>query len=159
VIGMNCPYCTHLETKVTDSRDTGDFTIRRRRECLKCGKRFTTYERIEHSPIYVVKKDGRKEKYDREKVKKGIMRALEKRTNSSEDVEKMLDRIEKRIRQSGDEEVPSKVVGGFVMSELRDLDQVAYIRFASVYRSFADVTSFEEEVHNLIKNIEERKQQ
>ena len=98
---MNCPYCEHIETKVTDSRDTGNYSIRRRRECLKCNKRFTTYEYIEMSPVYVIKKDGRREKYDRTKIKNGLMKALEKRPISHEKIEEMIDNIEEKIRRNG----------------------------------------------------------
>ena len=148
---MNCPYCNHLETKVTDSRDTGNYTIRRRRECLKCNKRFTTYEHIEMSPVYVIKKDGRRETYDRNKIKRGIEKALEKRPISLEQIEEMIDSIEEKIRRCGKEEIESSTIGEFVMEALKETDQVAYIRFASVYRSFTDVTSFEKEVKNLIE--------
>ena len=155
---MNCPYCQHAETKVTDSRDTGGYTIRRRRECLKCSRRFTTYEYIEMTPIYVIKKDGRREKFDRIKIKIGIMKALEKRPIGHDRIEEMIDSIEEKIRRHGKEEIESFVIGEYVMDILKKTDQVAYIRFASVYRSFTDVTSFEEEIKNLIKKrvVEER---
>ena len=143
---MECPYCHHLDTKVTDSRDTGVYTIRRRRECLKCRKRFTTYEYIELTPVYVKKKDGRLEKFDRNKIKNGIMKALEKRPVGHEKIEEMLDSIEEKIRRTGKEEIESKEIGEYVMKALKEIDHVAYIRFASVYRSFADVSSFEEEI-------------
>jgi len=148
---MQCPYCHHIETKVTDSRDTGVFTIRRRRECLDCGKRFTTYEYIEMQPLYVVKKDGRREKFDRNKIKNGILKAIEKRPVNHEQVEEILDKIEEKIRRNGSEEINSKDIGEYVMDSLKELDHVAYIRFASVYRSFTDVSSFEEEIKNLTK--------
>jgi len=148
---MQCPYCHHIETKVTDSRDTGVFTIRRRRECLDCGKRFTTYEYIEMQPLYVVKKDGRREKFDRNKIKNGILKAIEKRPVNHEQVEEILDKIEEKIRRNGSEEINSKDIGEYVMDSLKELDPVAYIRFASVYRSFTDVSSFEEEIKNLTK--------
>jgi transcriptional repressor NrdR len=155
---MNCPYCNHIETKVTDSRDTGKYAIRRRRECLNCNKRFTTYEAVEMEPIYVIKKDGRREKYDRTKIRNGMMKALEKRPVSHEKIDETLDCIEDKIRRSGKEEIETNQIGEYVMDCLRDLDQVAYIRFASVYRSFTDVTSFEKEVKNLNeqKILEER---
>ena len=102
---MNCPYCHHIETKVTDSRDTGNYTIRRRRECLQCNKRFTTYEHIEMTPLYVIKKDGRREQFDRNKIKIGIMKALEKRPIGAEKIEEMLDFIEEKIRRYGREEI------------------------------------------------------
>ena len=148
---MECPYCHHLETKGTDSRDTGAYTIRRRRECLKCGRRFTTYEHIEMTPIYVIKKDGRREKFDRNKIKNGIMKALEKRPVSHEEVEEIINQIEDKIRRNGREEIKSKTIGEYVMEKLKETDHVAYIRFASVYRSFADLSSFQEEIKNLIK--------
>jgi len=149
VIGMECPYCKNSETKVTDSRDTGTYTIRRRRECLKCNKRFTTYESIEMTPIYVIKKDGRREKFDRNKIKNGIMKALEKRPVGHDKIEEMLDSIEEKIRRTGKEEIESKTIGEYVIDILKETDHVAYIRFASVYRSFADVSSFETEIKNL----------
>ena len=148
---MNCPYCSHIETKVTDSRETGNYTVRRRRECLKCNKRFTTYEHIEMTPIYVIKKDGRRETFDRNKIKIGIMKALEKRPIGHDKIEEMLDTIEEKIRRYGKEEIESKIIGEYVMDALKETDHIAYIRFASVYRSFTDVTSFEKEVKNLIK--------
>jgi transcriptional repressor NrdR len=148
---MKCPYCSHIETKVTDSRDTGVFTIRRRRECLDCGKRFTTYEYVEMQPLYVVKKDGRREKFERNKIKNGIQKAIEKRPVSHEQVEEIVDKIEEKIRRNGSEEINSKDIGEYVMDILKELDHVAYIRFASVYRRFTDVSSFEKEIKNLIK--------
>jgi len=148
---MECPYCHNIETKVTDSRDTGALAIRRRRECLKCGKRFTTYEYIELTPIYVKKKDKRLEKFDRNKIKNGLIKALEKRPISHEKIEEILENIEERIRKSGKEEIDSKTIGEYVMDALKEIDHVAYIRFASVYRSFADVSSFEKEIKNLTK--------
>ena len=148
---MECPYCHNIETKVTDSRDTGTMSIRRRRECLKCNKRFTTYEYIELTPLYVKKKDGRLEKFDRSKIKNCIMKALEKRPIEHEKIEEILDKIEEKIRRTGTEQIESKVIGEYVMEILKETDHVAYIRFASVYRSFTDVSSFQEEVNNLIK--------
>jgi len=148
---MECPYCHNQETKVTDSRDTGSLSIRRRRECLKCGKRFTTYEYIELQPIFVIKKDGRREKFDRNKIKNGIVKALEKRPVGHEKIEETIDMVEEKIRRNGSEEIESKLIGEYVMEVLKKIDHVAYIRFASVYRSFADVSSFEEEIKNLTK--------
>ena len=148
---MECPYCHYIETKVTDSRDTGTMSIRRRRECLKCNKRFTTYEYIELTPLYVKKKDGRLEKFDRNKIKNGIMKALEKRPVEHKKIEEILDQIEEKIRRTGTEQIESKVIGEYVMEILKETDHVAYIRFASVYRSFTDISSFQEEVKNLIK--------
>lgn len=146
---MNCPYCKNNETKVTDSRDTGTYSIRRRRECLKCNRRFTTYEHIEMAPVYVIKKDGRRETFDRNKIKTGIMKALEKRPISHEHIEQMVDTVEEKIRRCGREEIETSIIGEYVMDLLRETDHVGYIRFASVYRSFTDVTSFEQEVKNL----------
>lgn len=146
---MECPYCHNVETKVTDSRETGAMSIRRRRECLKCNKRFTTYEYVEMTPIYVVKKDKRREKFERNKIKNGIMKALEKRPVSTEKIDEIVSKIEDKIRRSGKEEIRSKAIGEYIMEELKDVDHVAYIRFASVYRSFKDVTSFEKEIQNL----------
>ncbi len=148
---MNCPYCNHIETKVTDSRDTGNYTIRRRRECLNCNRRFTTYEYIEMTPVYVIKKDGRREKFDRNKIKNGLMKALEKRPISHDKIEEILNSIEEKIRKCSKEEIKSSTIGEYVMENLKETDQVAYIRFASVYRSFTDVTSFEKEVKSLIE--------
>jgi transcriptional repressor NrdR len=148
---MECPYCHNIETKVTDSRDTGALSIRRRRECLKCGKRFTTYEYIEMQPIYVIKKDGRREKFERQKIRHGIEKACEKRPVRHEKIEELIEKIEERIRRSGKEEIESKQIGEYVMEALKETDHVAYIRFASVYRSFADISSFEEEIKNLTK--------
>ena len=145
---MNCPYCNHSDTKVTDSRDTGA-SIRRRRECLSCSKRFTTYEYIEMAPLFVIKKDGRREKFDRCKIKNGMMKALEKRPISTEKIEDMVDAIEEKIRRVGKEEIETKLIGEYVMEALKEVDHVAYIRFASVYRQFTDVTHFEQEVKNL----------
>lgn len=146
---MNCPYCSNIETKVTDSRDTGNYSIRRRRECLKCQRRFTTYEHIEMSPLYVIKKDGRREKFERNKIKNGLLKALEKRPVTNERIEETLDSIEEDIRRMGKEEIDSETIGEVVMNSLKQIDQVAYIRFASVYRSFTDVTLFEKEIKNL----------
>lgn len=148
---MQCPFCNNVETKVTDSRDTGATSVRRRRECLNCSKRFTTYEYIEMNPVYVIKKDKRREKFDREKIKKGIMKAVEKRPISTDKINEVISKIEEKIRRTGKEEIESEEIGEYVMDELKKLDQVAYIRFASVYRSFTDVTSFEKEIENLTK--------
>lgn len=148
---MQCPYCQHQNTKVTDSRDTGVYSIRRRRECLSCQRRFTTYEHIEMSPIYIIKKDGRREPFDKNKIKTGVTKALEKRPVSPEQIETLLDNIEENIRREGKEEISSTIIGEYVMDELEKVDQVAYIRFASVYRAFADITHFQKEVQKLTK--------
>lgn len=140
---MKCPYCTTLDTKVIDSRlnQTGDIT-RRRRECLKCEGRFTTYERVEEVMPLVIKKDGRREPYDREKVLSGIKKACQKRNVATQKIEEMLTKIERQIQAYGLKEVPSKTIGQMVMIELHQLDKVAYVRFSSVYREFRDVEEF-----------------
>ena len=149
---MKCPFCRDLENKVIDSRLTqeGD-VIRRRRECLQCHRRFTTYERAEEALPMVVKKDGRRESFDRMKIVAGLKRACEKRPVGIEAIEGVIDRIERTLQERGDKEVPSSVVGEAVMRELHALDTVAYVRFASVYRSFQDIGEFMEELEQLIK--------
>lgn len=140
---MKCPFCSHPDDKVVDSRTIKDGElIRRRRECLDCAKRFTTYERIEEIPLMVVKKDGRREAFDRSKIVIGILKACEKRPVGIEQIEDMVDRIEKAINSALDKEVSSDHVGSLVMEELRQTDEVAYVRFASVYRQFKDINEF-----------------
>ena len=147
---MKCPYCGYDETKVIETREVGDTgVIRRRRACLSCEKRFTTYERVEGLDIYVIKKDGSREKFDREKVKRGIMKACEKRPISIEEVERVVEEIENEIRRKDSVEVTSREIGRLVMKKLRKLDHVAYIRFASVYKEFKDIESFEKELKRL----------
>lgn len=147
---MKCPYCDHPDTKVLDSRDSEDNeTTRRRRECLSCGKRFTTYERVEMIDLVVVKKDGRREKFDRKKLLNGISKACEKRPISLEAIEKLVNDIEIELRNMDSVEINSEIIGGLVMEKLKGLDHIAYIRFASVYRSFADISSFEKELKML----------
>ena len=147
---MFCPFCGHTDTKVIDSRLTEDGgAIRRRRECEKCGERFSTYEEMVLLNISVVKRDGRKEAYEREKTEQGIKRALEKRPISHEEFRNLINRIERDIQVLRKEEIKSSEIGGIVMKELRTLDEVAYIRFASVYKSFKDVKSFERELKKL----------
>ncbi|MBI2133351.1 transcriptional repressor NrdR [Candidatus Woesearchaeota archaeon] len=149
---MRCPYCGYSETKVTDKRDDDAVGItRRRRECLKCEKRFTSFERVENIDIAVVKKDGRREQFERKKLFAGIHKACEKRPVSIESIEKAADEIESEIRKSEGKEVSSKEIGELVMKKLKNLDKVAYIRFASVYREFADLESFQKELEKLIK--------
>ena len=149
---MRCPNCGSLETRVLDSRPTEDgYAIRRRRECMSCGFRFTTYERFEIGPVLVVKKDGRREKFDREKIKRGVMKACEKRQISMEDVEKLISNVELKLQKEGKLEVESKRIGELVMEELRKLDKVAYVRFASVYKDFRDIDEFLEIVKGLKK--------
>ncbi len=149
---MFCPYCKHPETKVTDTRDSESDT-RRRRECLNCRKRFTTYEKIEPLDIKVIKKDGSRQAFSREKLKIGIMKALEKRPVESEKVDKLLADIELKLESKG-KEVSSKEIGELVMRGLKKLDKVAYIRFASVYRDFQDVDDF----RNVVKDISDSAQ-
>ncbi|HLC86346.1 MAG TPA: transcriptional regulator NrdR [Candidatus Nanoarchaeia archaeon] len=145
---MKCPFCSYSETKVLDSRESEDLT-RRRRECLKCEKRFTTYERVESVQVYIIKKDGSREMFDREKLKKGVMKSCEKLPISLEKIENVINKIESRIRSLDSNEVSSKQVGEEVMKHLKSLDKVAYIRFASVYREFADIDDFKKEIHLL----------
>lgn len=155
---MKCPFCNGLNTKVTDSRDTEDgSSIRRRRQCLSCGRRFTTYETVEFVPLRVVKRSGLQEMFDRNKVRNGIVRACEKRNVSSEQIEAMVRRIEGIAREGGVQEVTSERIGDLVMEELRKTDQVAYVRFASVYRRFQDIGSFMNELESLMKKEEARK--
>ena len=149
---MKCPFCAHLEDRVVDSRESreGD-VIRRRRECLKCERRFTTYERIDEIPYMVVKKDGRREKFDRQKVLSGLMKACEKRPVSMTDIARMIDDVEGRLAENPDREVSTTEIGEFLMSRLGTLDKIAYVRFASVYRDFQDVEAFLDEVTDLIR--------
>ena len=148
---MKCPFCGYIESKVIDSRPTDENTrIRRRRECLQCGKRFTTYEIIESLPIIVVKKDNSREAFDRDKLLNGLLRACEKRPVSIEALEKAVDEIEAQIQNSLDREVTSLRIGEFAMEKLKEIDEVAYVRFASVYRSFKDINSFREEINQLL---------
>jgi len=140
---MLCPYCQEAESKVIDSRSSEDgAVIRRRRECAVCKRRFTTYERIEERPLLVIKKGGNREQFDRNKILNGLTRACEKRPVSSETIEKIVNSIETDLRDFNDREVSSMVIGEMVMDKLRNLDEVAYVRFASVYRQFTDVNSF-----------------
>lgn len=149
---MKCPFCNFPDSKVVDSRpDKGGATIRRRRECESCGKRFTTHERVEDILPLVLKKDGRRESFDRLKLIAGIQKACEKRPVSVELIEQMVDRLETRIQESGEREVPSKILGEWLMNELHQIDQVAYVRFASVYRSFKDINEFMAELQDLLK--------
>ena len=137
---MKCPFCQSIDTKVVDKREIEDNVVtRRRRECLNCEKRFTTYERIEMSNILVIKKDGKREQFDREKVKKGIIRACEKRNVSMEEIDKVVQDLEQKLRNMESTEVKSKVIGEFIMKILKKIDKVAYIRFASVYKDFEDI--------------------
>ncbi|MBR9677599.1 transcriptional repressor NrdR [Candidatus Woesearchaeota archaeon] len=147
---MKCPYCGSSDSKVTDKRDSEDIT-RRRRECLQCQKRYTTYERIESSPLVILKKDGRREMFDRNKVLTGLQKACEKRPVTGEQLQTVADQIEQELKSLESTEVPIKIIGEIVMKKLRKLDKVAYIRFASVYREFADLNEFEKELQKLLK--------
>ena len=150
--GMKCPYCHHNDSKVIDSRELSEgSSIRRRRECLRCGQRFTTYERVESASLIVVKKDGRREEYDRLKLREGIRKACTKRPISIETIDHAVEDIETELFALGESEVPSTTVGELVMQRLRDLDEVAYIRFASVYKHFADIESMRREMELLRK--------
>lgn len=152
---MRCPKCGHLEDRVIDSRATKEGrAIRRRRECIGCGHRFTTYEYVESASLVVVKRDGRREPFSREKIISGISRACEKRPVSLNQIEEIVDRIEADIQRRAPAEVPSLEIGQKVMEELQQLDEVAYVRFASVYRHFKDVTEFLDEIHGLVKGDE-----
>jgi transcriptional repressor NrdR len=146
---MRCPYCSHTETDVVDSRDTEDFKVRRRRECAKCKRRFTTYEEVDKEDIFVIKKDGRREKFDRHKLLSGLEKSCEKRPVSREQIEGMANWVEGKIRKSGKKEIDTNAIGELVMERLRKVDDVAYIRFASVYRSFTDIDSFEDALRKL----------
>lgn len=154
---MKCPFCDELEDKVVDSRMAKEGeVIRRRRECLGCKRRYTTYERVEEILPVVVKKDGRRESFDRNKILAGLKKACEKRPISIDTIEVVTDRIEKRIQEMGETEIESRVVGEEVMKELHQLDQVAYVRFASVYREFKDIDQFMDELKTLAQQRRER---
>ncbi len=149
---MKCPYCGNNQTEVVETRDNEELeTIRRRRSCVRCGKRFTTYERVENVDLYVLKKDGRREPFYRDKLKRGMLTSTEKTKISVETVEKILTDIERELRGRDSVEVKSKDIGELVAKHLKKLDKVAYIRFASVFKSFVDVEDFEKEVKRLIK--------
>ncbi len=148
---MKCPYCGYKEDKVIDSRSSSDDTIiRRRRQCLKCGKRFTTYEKVEHIPLMVIKKDGRREEFDREKILNGIRKACEKRPVSIEKMEEIVNKVEAEIEKKNVREIPTRMIGQLVMKYLHKLDQVAYVRFASVYKEFKDIEEFKQALDKLL---------
>lgn len=147
---MKCPYCGGTESRVKDSRDIGD-AVHRRRECEQCKGRFSTYERVEKSPLMIIKRDQRREAYDRHKLSVGIRKACEKRPLPAEEIEKAVEEVEQTLYQLGKQEIPSSVVGELVMERLRHMDQIAYIRFASVYRSFRDVETMFEEIQKLLQ--------
>ena len=149
---MNCPFCGHLHDKVVDSRESkeGD-AIRRRRQCLGCERRFTTYERIDEVPYMVIKKDGRREKFDRQKVLNGLLKAAEKRPISMAKLSELVNRVESKVSDSPDREISTIDIGEFLMDNLRELDKIAYVRFASVYRDFQDEQAFFNELKNLMR--------
>lgn len=150
---MKCPFCCFEESKVIDSRPTDEGQrIRRRRECLGCGKRFTTYEIIESLPVIVIKKDGSREAFDRNKLMNGLLRACEKRPVSIDTLDKMIDEIEATLQNSLEREVSSEEIGRLVMEKLKRIDEVAYVRFASVYRQFKDINTFMRELNKLLAN-------
>lgn len=149
---MKCPYCGSTETEVVETRDSEDLeTIRRRRACVTCEKRFTTYERIENITLVVIKKDGRREQFDRDKLKRGILRSCEKTKVSLDKIEKIVTEIERELRGGDSVEIESKKIGQMVAARLKKIDKVAYIRFSSVFKRFVDIEDFEKEVRRLIK--------
>lgn len=157
---MKCPYCSASDSKVIDSRPTEDGEkIRRRRECLKCGRRFTTYEIVERVPIIVVKKDGSREEFDRQKLLGGMLRACEKRPVSYQMLESAVENIEQAIRAGYEQEVTSIYIGELAMAELKKVDEVAYVRFASVYRQFSDINTFMEELREILNDRTAREQE
>ncbi len=145
---MDCPFCLNKNSKVTNKRESPS-GIRRRRECLKCKKRFTTYEKIEKSDLYIIKKDKRREKFDKEKLEKGIEKAFEKRPVSKDKIDKMIVEIEEQLRKKGKKEIKSNIIGELVMRKIKKLDNIAYMRFASVYRDFQDIKDFKKELKGL----------
>ena len=148
---MKCPFCAHAEDKVIDSRSSNEGkSVRRRRECMKCNRRFTTYEYIEEVPLMVVKKDGRREPFDHKKIISGILKACEKRPVSMEKIEALVERTEKELQKSFDKEVKAGDIGEVVMEHLHKMDEVAYVRFASVYRQFKDINQFMKELKDLL---------
>ena len=150
---MRCMYCGCTESKVVDSRPTEDgWAIRRRRECMNCGRRFTTYEKVDNPMVLVVKKDGRRENFDVAKIRNGLMKACEKRPVSAEDIDGIVAEVQRRVFNSLDGEITSVAIGEIVMEKLKELDQVAYVRFASVHRQFRDLNSFREELNRLLED-------
>jgi transcriptional repressor NrdR len=149
---MKCPYCAELDNKVVDSRMTKEGnTVRRRRECLGCSRRFTTYERVEQLPLILIKKDGRRETFDRAKVLAGLTKACEKRNISIHTLEQFADDLERELQEMGESEIPASVVGERIMTKLHALDDVAYVRFASVYREFKDINDFMSELKEMFE--------
>ncbi|HEX5070819.1 MAG TPA: transcriptional regulator NrdR [Vicinamibacterales bacterium] len=152
---MKCPYCAHLGDKVVDSRESKEGeVIRRRRECLECGRRFTSYERIDEIPYMVVKKDGRRERFERQKLVAGLLKACEKRPVSIPALEAVADRIEARLQETPEREISTQEIGATVMTALKQLDKVAFVRFASVYRNFRDLDEFKDELNALLRTRE-----
>ncbi len=152
---MKCPFCKHMDSRVMDSRAADDGNaIRRRRECTNCGRRFTTYEVVEQSPLMVIKNDGCRESFQQEKLLNGLIRSCDKRDISMERIVALSHSIEREIRDMADKEIESRAIGELVMEKLKDFDDVAYIRFASVYRKFADISSFQSALENLLKGKE-----
>ena len=147
---MKCPFCGNDNTKVIDSRPTDDSSIRRRRQCESCGKRFTTYEKVETMPLIVIKKDNNREPYDRQKIVSGILRSCHKRPISADQINRLVDEIETEIFNREEREIPAQEIGEIVMNRLKDLDAVAYVRFASVYREFKDVNTFMDEIKKIL---------
>lgn len=149
---MKCPYCSATDTRVIDSRPAEDgSSIRRRRCCDECGKRFTTYEKVETIPLIVIKKDNNREQYDRSKIEGGILRACYKRPISAADIQKTIEKIETEIFNREEKEIPTSVIGEIVMEKLQELDEVAYVRFASIYREFKDVNTFMSEIKKILE--------
>ncbi|MCF1684900.1 transcriptional regulator NrdR [Tetragenococcus halophilus] len=148
---MHCPKCHHNNSRVIDSRQTDDGrAIRRRRECENCGYRFTTFERLEETPLLVIKKNGAREEFNREKILRGLIRSAEKRPVAMEQMEQIVDHVESRIRELGENEISSNLIGEYVMEDLKDVDEIAYIRFASVYRQFKDMSVFLKELEDIV---------
>ena len=149
---MKCPYCSTPDTRVTDSRaDEENCSIKRRRVCPNCGKKFTTYEYVERPTIYVVKKDGRRELIDPDKIKRGLIKACQKRPVAIEEIDRITNKIKEKVEAAMEKEIDSSVIGEYVMDELKSLDDIAYVRFASVYRQFKDINSFLDEINDYIK--------
>lgn len=155
---MKCPFCSYADSRVIDSRSVDNGTsIRRRRECPECGRRFTTYEKYEETPLLVIKKDGRRELFDSQKLTNGLLKAFEKRPFSYEQIQSFASGIERDLRALGESEVKSTLIGETVMKALEKIDQIAYVRFASVYRQFADVNSFMQEIQGMLSKMDDKK--
>ena len=155
---MKCPFCSYADSRVIDSRSVDNGTsIRRRRECPECGRRFTTYEKYEETPLLVIKKDGRRELFDSQKLTNGLLKAFEKRPFSYEQIQSIASGIERDLRALGESEVKSTLIGESVMKALEKIDQIAYVRFASVYRQFADVNSFMQEIQGMLSKMDDKK--